>query len=143
MKKTTIKTKQSFNEAFLAEFNQLIPQVNLEHMNRTVRAILLLIEHTRKTFSHSNPEQSAKMAAEYVRRLLALELVNNAEIQKRLWHEEDKLLNEAELHLIEDSLGMHAMEIAMTLKASTFKRIREKAELLMIRCTGSYVRSRN
>ena len=140
VKKVT-KTK-TFGKAFLDEINKNKPVVKAEHVDRSCRATYLLIEYARQQFmNHEDPKSQEKLG-EYIRRLLAMELIENPKLIKALKQEEEKLIREARLHCIEDRLSLHAMEVALVLKASIFKKIREQAGALMILCTSSTVRAK-
>ena len=126
--KIKIKQKQ-FLDSFHKELSKQ-PVVHDVDLDRSLRAIDLLIEHIRAFYGTDRSLSSLAKISKCARSLLVLEDCNNVTCVKSVREAELRVLSEAK----DLMLGLNGMELALTLKQSMFREVQDLSDELMDLC---------
>ena len=126
--KQTRELQKRFLESFKKEF---IRQPIIEDLDRSLRAVSLLVEHIRLFYGMDRTLSSLSKISKYSRSLLVLENCNHPDCIQAV--------HEAELQLLDESMtrmnGLNGMELALSFKKSVFSDVRDAADDLMDQCS--------
>ena len=133
---TLQQTKDSFVDSFANEMSR-IPLVEKKDHTRSLRAIHLLVEYIRSCYSQDRSALSYKKIRKYSKHLIQMEQIPNESINKMIKEAELKVISEASQQM----RNLNGLELAWSLKKSSFPQVREAAESLMNFCTSTHIRA--